>query len=80
MAEAAAAGGEASASSASELGLGCVGLDHGQAVGGAALAWGVAETSVDGVVGVQRPRTYPGCPQKKSDAERAPKKCNSRPE
>ena len=33
----------------------------------------VTETSVDGALGVERPRTYPGRPLKKSEAERAPK-------
>ena len=34
----------------------------------------VMETSVDGAVGVQRPRTYPGRPAKKREVEQAPKK------
>ena len=33
----------------------------------------VTETSVDGALGVQRPRTYLGFPLKKSEAERAPR-------
>ena len=39
--EAAAAWGELNAGGASELGLGCIGLQHSHAVGGEALAWGV---------------------------------------
>ena len=34
----------------------------------------VTKTSVDSALGVERPRTYPGPPPQKSEAERAPKK------